>query len=291
MSEHDVFDKDSANNKFLWDDDPFPLWQARLGELIWPEPEEGLLRFGLSELDGILGGLREESLVVVGGKMGCGKSVLAESLVYNLCWRQKATGIFFAPGRRDRFTLAGLTANHARMSFDKVLTNGDGTEQVDERLREAIQELSSMRLVLDDRGGLSLRDIVERVRIAKLQYEIGFVVIDKWQNYSNPFRFDDTGICFLKDLARRFDIPVVLFARMSKDGNKRLTADDVDDCGFLDHPDAVILMHYDDRNEVGEMELEVVKNKHGDLGSVKVAYIENQHRVENLAMTTEYVGA
>jgi len=77
---------------------------------------------------------------------------------------------------------------------------------------------------------------------------------------------------------------------MSKDGNKRLTTGDVDDCGFLDYPDAVILMHSDDRNEVGELELGVVKNKHGGLGSVKAAYIENQHRVENLAMATEFVG-
>jgi len=288
MSEHDVFDKTSVNNRFMWDDDPFPLWTAGLDGLIWPEPEEGLLRLGLTELDKILGGLRGGSLVVVGGKIRCGKSVLAESLVHNLCWRQKAAGIFFAPGRREGFTLAGLAANHARISFDTVLANGDGTESVTERLRSAVRDLSAMHLVLDDRSGLSLRDIQERVRIAKLQYEIGFVVIDKWQNYSNPFRFDDTGVCFLKGMARRFDIPVVLFARMSKDGNKHLTAEDVDDCGFLDHPDAVILMHNDDRYGMGELELEVVKNKYGDLGSAKAAYIENQHRVENLAMVMGY---
>jgi ATP-dependent DNA helicase RecG len=41
----------------------------------------------------------------------------------------------------------------------------------------------------------------------------------------------------------------------------------------------------------GEVELEVVKNKHGDLGSAKAAYIENQHRVENLAMVVEYTSA
>lgn len=289
MSKGDEFDKTSVNNRFMWDDDPFPVWTAGLDGLIWPEPEEGLLQFGLTELDRILGGLRGGSLVVIGGKMGCGKSDLAEMLVYSLCWRQKATGILFAPGKRDGFTLAGLAAIHGKMCFDTVLSNGDGTEPVAERLRSALEDLSSMRLVIDDRNGLSLRDFTERLRIAKLQYEIGFAVIDKWQNYSNPFRFDDTGLCFLKELARRFDIPVVLFTRMSKDGNKRLTVDDVDDFGFLDHPDAVILMHNDERNGVGELELEVVKNKHGDSGAVRTAYIEEQHRIENLAMTMDYV--
>ena len=284
MSEQDTFDKNAVNNRFMWDDDPFPVWTAGVDGLIWPEPEEGLLRFGLTELDSILGGIRGGSLIMVGGKMGCGKTIFAESLVCNLCRRQKATGIFFAPGKRDGFTLAGLAANHARLSFDTVLAKGDGTEAVTDRLRVAIEDVSSMRLVLDDRSGISLREVQERVRIAKLQYEVGFVVIDKWQNYANPFRFDDTGVCFLKEMARRFDIPVILFARMSKDSNKRLAAADVDDCGFLDHPDAVILMHNDERNEAGELELEVVKNKYGELGIVKTAYIRSQHRIENLAM-------
>ena len=49
-------------------------------------------------------------------------------------------------------------------------------------------------------------------------------------------------------------------------------------------------MHYDVRNEASELELEVMKNKRSNLGSVKAAYIVNQHRVKNLPMATEYVG-
>lgn len=284
-----VMDKSSLQNRFFWDDDPVPVWEADLNGMIWPEPQEALLSYGLCELDRILGGIRKGSLVVVGGKIGCGKSDLAEMLVYNLCWRQKTAGMFFAPRKRDGFTLAGLVAVHAKLPFDAVLANGDGMGPVTVRLHSAIQDLSAMRLVLDDRGGLSLRDIKERVRIAKLQYEIEFAVIDKWQNYSNPFRFDDTGVCYLKGLARTFDLPVVLFTRMNKAGNKRLTIEDVDESGFLDHPDVVLLIHNDDRNGVGEMELEVVKNKYHGLGSVRTAYIDYQHRIENQAITANDV--
>lgn len=284
MKEHDVNDKNSLYNKFIWDDDPFPVWTAGLSDLIWPESEEGVLQSGLCEMDKTLGGLREGSLTVVGGKMGCGKSDLAETLVYNLCWRQKTKGMLFAPRKLDGFTLAGLTAIHARLPYDTVIAKGDGTEAVAVKLHDALQDLSALPLVLDDRGGLSLKDIFERVRIAKLQYEIEFVVIDKWQNYSNPFRFDDTALCFLKELARRFSIPVVLFTRIAKSGTRRLTTADVDDSGFLDQPDAVILMHNDDRNGIGELELEVVKNRYGGLGSVRAAYIPDHHWIVNLAM-------
>lgn len=279
-----VVNKSLANDVFLWDDDPYPVWESGLEEIIWPEPKDGLLQSGLVKLDEILGGIRKESLVVIGGKIGSGKSDFAEMLAYNFCWRQKIPGMFFAPRKQDRFTLAGLAAIHGRMAFDLVVANGDGTEQTKQRVHSAIRELSSMRLVLDDRGGLSLRDIRERVQIAKQQYGVRFVVIDKWQNYSNPYRFDDTGICYLKDVARTFDLPVVLFTRMSKAGATRLTVEDVDESGFLDHPDVVIMMHNDERSGVGELELEVVKNKYCGLGSVRTAYIDHQHRIENLAI-------
>lgn len=262
---------------------PFPAWETDLDEMVWSGSEDAVLDYGLYELDGVLQGIHRGELILVAGKMGCGKSDFAEMLVYNLCWRQKAVGIFFALGTKARYTLAGLTAIHARMSYNAVLRNCAGRESNQAKARAALQELSAMRMVLDDSGGLSLAEIEERIRDAKKQHDIAFAVISKWQNFANPYEYDDNGLCSLKRVAVDLDIPVVLFARMSKTAPKRLNVEDVGESGFFDSPDVIVLMHGEDTERAGVLVFHIVKNCNGGTGFVRAAYINQQHRIENHA--------
>lgn len=267
-----------------FDDDPFPVWDADLAKMIWPDSEDDCLSYGLYGLDRVLNGLHRGDLILFAGKMGCGKSDFAETLAHTLAWRQKATGIFFVLGTKARYTLAGITAIHARMAYNAVLRNCDEAEANQAKARAAIQELSEMRLLLDDRCGLSLIEIEERIRTAKKQFGITFAIVNKWQMFANPYEIDSNGLRYMKRLAMDLDIPIVLFARMSKATAKRLTVEDVGECGFYDDPDVIALMHLDDKEKTGELLFQVVKNRNGGSGMIRTAYINYQHRVENLAI-------
>lgn len=276
---------EAGSTTVQFDDDPFPVWEAGLAEMLWPDPEEVFLSYGLYGLDRVLNGLHRGDLILFAGKMGCGKSDFAETLAHTLAWRQKATGIFCALGTKVRYTLAGITAIHARMDYNAVLRNCNEVEANQAKARSAIQELSEMRLVVDDKSGLSLGEIEKRIREAKTRYGIAFALVNKWQMFADPYEFGGNGLRQMKRLAMDLDIPIVLFARMSKAGPKRLTVEDVGDCGFYDDPDVVVLMHLDDKEKVGELAFQVVKNSNGGSGVIRTAYINYQHRVENLALS------
>lgn len=274
----------AGTTPIFFDDDPFPVWEADLAKVVWPDSKDAFLSYGLYGLDRVLNGLHRGDLILFAGKMGCGKSDFAETLAHTLSWRQKATGIFFALGTKARYTLAGITAIHARMDYNAVLRNCDESEATQAKARAAIQELSEMRLLVDDGNGLSLIEIEERIRTAKKQYGIAFAIVNKWQMFANPYEIDGNGLRYMKRLALELDIPIVLFARMSKANTKRLTVEDVGESGFYDDPDVVTLMHLDEKEKVGELAFQVVKNSNGGSGVIRTTYINYQHRVENLAI-------
>lgn len=87
---------------FHFNDDPFSVWEADLTKMVWPDSKDAFLSYGLYDLDRVLNGLHRGDLVLLDGKMDCGKSDFAETLGHTHSWRQKATGIFFALGTKAR---------------------------------------------------------------------------------------------------------------------------------------------------------------------------------------------
>lgn len=270
----------------LIDAPPLRVWETELVEYMWSQSERAVLRYGLSELDAILCGLYPGDLIVVGGKPGCGKTSFAETLTYNLCWRQQTPGILFASGTKAWFTLAGLAAISARMNYDAVVRGGDNEEET-EKIGGTLHHLSQMRLVIDDSVGHTYTEVEERICTSCLESDAQFAVIDMWQGMVDSFKCADRTLLLFKKLAMELEIPIVLFARMCKAGVGRLRYEDVIAGDFWDIPDAVLLMHRDEHNGYGELEFEVVKNRNGCLGSVKTAFIDHQHRIENLALCSE----
>jgi replicative DNA helicase len=97
----------------------------------------------------------------------------------------------------------------------------------------------------------------------------------------------------LKTMAKEFDIPVICLAQLSRSveqrQNKRPLMSDLRESGSIEQDADIIMLLYRDEyyNETTDenrdlLEVDVIKNRDGEVGSVKLLYKRKINKIENL---------
>jgi replicative DNA helicase len=114
------------------------------------------------------------------------------------------------------------------------------------------------------------------------------------QNYKGNMHAEITEISDdLKTMAKEFDCPVICLAQLSRDvekrQNKRPLMSDLRESGSIEQDADIIMMLYRDEyyNETTEenrnlLEVDITKNRDGEVGLVKLLYKRDVNRIENL---------
>jgi replicative DNA helicase len=168
-----------------------------------------------------------------------------------------------------------------------------------EQLVMAIGPLENAPIYIDESPVLDELTVLLKARQAKLQYNIGLVVIDYLQLMKGRGGKDDNRVQevssisrSLKGLARELKIPVIALSQLSRGPearpNKRPMLSDLRDSGSIEQDsDLVIFLYRDDyyndkSEEPGIAEIIISKHRNGPTGTLKLRFRKEHTLFYNL---------
>lgn len=246
----------------------------------WSQPAEAGYPTGWSELDGKLnGGWRPGQLTVIGARPAVGKSVIAACAA--VAAANYGVG-FFSLEMSELEVVARMAA--AAQGIELSHLNGGHLAEKDwERLGRLIKRSRDWKVYIEDKSRITMAQIRATVRTWTRRGSVPLIIID----YSQLVTPADRGetrerqvsriLEDCKHLAKEFNTHVVALAQVNRGSthreDKRPTMSDLRESGGIEaHADNIILLHRDDTELEGEIELIIAKNRHGQTGVIRLAW-------------------
>jgi replicative DNA helicase len=258
----------------------------RLEQIQNGEMEPGYLT-GLTELDKLLGGIQPGDYIILAGRPGMGKTVLALQLLTYWGRKYGAGGLVSLEmsniqlGTRIISSDSGISSNRIRL--------GEIKENEWASLLQSTTELSKLPIYFDDTPAVTPGQLVAKAKKLTLEHDGKFLVIDYLQLMDSDLQVDRnrnevisviSRAC--KRIARELNIPVLALSQLSRAvesrQDKRPRSSDLRDSGSLEQDADIILFIY--RDEVYNPDTEfpnlaeiiVGKFRHGPTGVFSVYF-------------------
>jgi replicative DNA helicase len=282
-----------------------------IGELVYSEIQKvrDLLRnptdilqyltTGLIELDKLTSGIKLKTLTTIAARNGVGKTALAETLAYNIASLNNVAVAFFSLEMPEEEVTWRIICGRSQVNSNKI-SNQTFTEQDWHRMHDQVPIIIDKKILIDDTPNVTLEDIKVQIKKTKQDNDIKVVIIDYVQliktNFDSPNRADELSVICkeLKDLSKELDIAIIILAQINRgpenrvEENKRPKTSDIKASGGIEENSDLILLIfreelYDKKPEYKNIaEIIVGKNRSGQIGSFKLAYVKELTRFENL---------
>jgi replicative DNA helicase len=257
---------------------------------------------GYYDLDDITGGFQPEQLIILAARPSMGKTAIA----LNICDHAAVTSkipVLFVSLEMGRVELAErLLCARSKVDGHKLRTGQNlGTREMT-LLGKGYDELRSSPMFIDDSSSRTMLQITANARRLKLRQSIGMIVVDYIQlidsDESRDSRQEQIAKISrrLKTLAREMKLPVVALSQLNRAvenrEDRRPRMADLRESGAIEQDaDMILLLHrpeyYDANDQPGIAEVIVAKNRNGATGTVKLTFLKNFTRFENLATVAE----
>jgi len=216
------------------------------------------LSTGLKDLDAMLGGLINKRLYVPAGRPGMAKSILAINLALNVS-RQGKNVLMMSPemGAEEVSARAMASTNENKRVEYQAMERGKAS--IDD-LKSLRLQMEDLPLYLNDSGSITIDDIVHEVRrlnryLGTKGERIDLLIVDHIHKVRKRRREDNfEGISniigALKSLAKDCNMPVVAFAQLNREcekrDNKRPLMSDLRGAGTIEEDaDCIIFLYRD----------------------------------------------
>jgi replicative DNA helicase len=264
---------------------------------------------GYVKLDEMLGGLHRSDFIIIAARPSMGKTAIALSIARNVAIESQVPVAFFSVEMaKEQLTMRLLSAE-ARISAHKLLTGKISPSELP-HLATQMGKLAKAPIYIDDSPALSVMELRAKCRRLKAEKNIGLVMIDYLQLMHAAINKGDSRereisiiSRSLKQIAKELNIPVVALAQLNRGlegrSDKRPMLSDLRESGSLEQDaDVVMFVHRpeyygittfeeDGAPTEGAAELIIGKQRNGPVGSVRVAYVKEYTRFENLAFGRE----
>lgn len=246
---------------------------------------------GITALDNITSGLNKSDLIIVGARPGMGKTSFALNIARNVAVQQKRTVAIFNLEMSREQMVNRLLSTEARVGVKKLRV-GNLTADEWSRIAFASGVLCKAPIYLDDTATITVPEMIARLRRLK---DVGLVVIDYLQlmklgkRAENRVQEVSEITRSLKIMAKDLNVPVMVCAQLSRSTDKVSkthipSLSDLRESGSIEQDADQVLFLYrpdyykneqDDPSsvETGTSEVIVAKNRHGELGTVKLAWL------------------
>ena len=243
---------------------------------------------GLRDLDKKINGLNKSDLFLIAARPAMGKTAFALNIALNVAKKyNKTVAVFSLEMSREQLTMR-LLANESFVELGKLLT-GKLSEEEWTKLAMASAALSQTDLRVDDNPSITVAEINAKCR--RLD-NLGLVVIDYLQlmQGSGYGKASDNRVNVVSDISRslkimakELNVPVICLSQLSRgpEGrtDKRPMLSDLRESGAIEQDaDEVIFLYRDEyynenTEEKGVAECIVAKNRHGEVGTVKLQWV------------------
>lgn len=258
---------------------------------------------GFHDFDVLTAGLQKSDLVIMAGRPSMGKSALVSCIAEHVGVIEKVPLAFFSLEMSKSQLVQRMLCSHARVDAHKVRT-GFLSQSDWPRLVNAAGKLSESPIYIDDTPSISALELRAKARRLKAQFDIGLIVVDYLQLMQGSSGVENRQQEIsdisrsLKALARELNIPIIAVSQLSRAveqrADRRPQLSDLRESGAIEQDaDLVVLLlreeYYNPTDEnKGIAEAIVAKQRNGPVGTLKLAFISEYTRFEDLAKGEEY---
>jgi replicative DNA helicase len=255
---------------------------------------------GYDGLDELTGGFQRSDLIILAARPAMGKTALTLCFARNAAIKGRVPVLFFSLEMATHQLAQRLLVAEARVDLHKLRT-GNLREEDWQRLGTWTGKLMEAPIFIDDTPSISIMEMRAKARRAKLEHNIGMIVIDYLQLMTVHGRVDSREQEIaqisrsLKALAKELDIPIVACAQLSRAveqrPDKRPIMSDLRESGsieqdadlvmFLYRPEVYRIEDEEGNTQEGVAEIIIGKHRNGPTGSVFLTFLGQYSRFEN----------
>jgi replicative DNA helicase len=257
------------------------------------------------EFDKMTSGLQNSELIIIAARPSMGKTAWAINIAQNCAVKDGKVVAVFSLEMSKESLLRRMLASEAMVGSRKMQQGYIGKDDRG-KLIAALERLLNSKMFIDDTPGIALAEMRAKARRLRQQEgALDLIVIDylqlmtgssgssqkKFENRTQEVSSISRG---LKALAKELGVPVVALSQLSRGseqrtGDKKPLLSDLRESGSIEQDaDVVAFIHreeyYDRENEdiKGQAEIIIAKQRNGPTGTVKLAYLADFTRFENL---------
>ena len=246
------------------------------------------LSTGMRDLDAKINGLNRSDLVLLAARPAMGKTAFALNLCLNVAKKyNKTVAMFSLEMSREQLAMR-LLAIESFVDSQKMAT-GKLSDDEWNKLCMASAALSQTDIRVDDNAAITVAEMNAKCRRVE---NLGLVIVDYLQlmNGSGYGKGGDSRVNVVSDISRslkimakELNVPVVCLSQLSRgpEGrpDKRPMLSDLRESGAIEQDADEVLFLYRDEyynpnsEDKGIAECIVAKNRHGEIGTVKLQWI------------------
>ena len=265
---------------------------------------------GFVDLDRLTSGLQRADLIIVASRPGLGKTSLVVNVAQHVAIQEKKVVGMFSLEMAAQQLVTRMLCAEARVDSHKV-RSGYLSKEDWNRLAKTMSKLARARVFIDDSPGISIVEMRSKARRLKTEHGLDLLIVDYLQlmsgtsagsrvRYENRQQEISAISRSLKGLAKELNIPLIAVSQLSRApeqrrGDHRPQLSDLRESGSIEQDADVVLFIYredlykkeEDLDEQGIVQLIVGKQRNGPTGIVKLAFIDQWTKFENLARELE----
>ncbi len=241
---------------------------------------------GFTDLDRLTAGMRGGQVIVVAGRPGMGKSILAAQLASNAAIKHNIASALFSLEMSETEIITRILSNEARVPHHR-LQSGQLTDDDWTKIARRMGEIEKAPLFVNDNVGITLTEIAAQSRRMVQQHGVRLIVVDQISLVATSGNFENRQVEIarlsrgLKILAKQLNVVFIVVAQLNRGPenrtDKRPQLSDLRESGQIEaDADIVILIHrpdYYDKEDprAGEADFIVAKHRGGPTDTVTVA--------------------
>jgi replicative DNA helicase len=258
---------------------------------------------GFVDLDEMTSGLQPSDLVLIAARPSMGKTSLVLNVAQHVGTQTDMTVGFFSLEMSKEQLFMRLLTSEARIDAHRF-RSGYLSEKDYGRLSHALGTLAEARVFIDDTASIGVLEMRAKARRLQAEHGLHLLVVDYIQLMQGRGRFESrqTELASisrsLKGLAKELRVPIVALSQLSRApetrSDHRPQLSDLRESGALEQDADVVLFIFREeqyRDDSGQpnqaaegiAEIIVGKQRNGPTGTVKLAFIKEHTRFENLA--------
>ena len=255
---------------------------------------------GFKKLDQMTAGLQQSDLVIIAGRPSMGKTALAMCFVEACVIKSDKPTLVFSMEMPGESIVMRMLSSLGRINQTKVRT-GKLNDEDWPRLTSAFSLLNEKPLYIDDTPALTPIELKSRARRVARQFPegLGMIMVDYLQLMQVAGAGENRAgeiseiSRSLKALAKELNCPVVALSQLNRSleqrPNKRPVMSDLRESGAIEQDADLICFIYrdevynEDTEDKGIAEIIVGKQRNGPIGTVRLAFLGQYTRFEDLA--------
>ncbi len=254
---------------------------------------------GYSELDKLTSGLQPSELLILASRPSQGKTALALNLAENIAIRGGRPVAIFSLEMSKESLLQRMVASVAQVDAHKFRTGHLNREDW-KRMADALGEIASSPLWIDDAGSVTVVEIGAKARRLMREKGLSLLIVDYLQLISARGRFSNRNeevssiTRGLKALAKELQIPVLVLSQLTRAperDERRPQLADLRESGAIEQDSDVVMFIYRPNffkvdaapEERDQAELLIAKQRNGPTDRIKFVFRSRLTRFEEAA--------